>query len=331
MVFGFMVVIMVGFLVMIPLGGQLGCGASSAEEQIAAEIAKYEATLNASPDDVAALRGLGDTYVSRANQQEPRSDAQRADWNLAMEQYEKAVVVLAKEKGAAAREQQVETLKQVVDVRLMAAQVLGQDPALQEPLSESTRRHPTSMRASLRSRRRTRRRTSIGRARDNAGDTNTALLAFSKFLELAPDSPDAPDVKQWIEDNTPKPTPSPSSTKATAHDRPCSASRASVTTALGVIVLVGEVDIYTAPRFKERCLSCWTGAWRAGRRSERRHVHRLDRTRGPHRRPAPSARRRRPDGVGRGYVRGQSVLTITGLDRVFEIHATREAAEVALA
>jgi predicted TPR repeat methyltransferase len=49
----------------------------------------------------------------------------------------------------------------------------------------------------------------------NAGDTDTALLAFSRFLELDPDSPDAPQVKAWIEENSPKstPTPSPSPTK----------------------------------------------------------------------------------------------------------------------
>ena len=49
----------------------------------------------------------------------------------------------------------------------------------------------------------------------NAGDTATALLAFSKFLELDPTSPDAAQVKAWIKENTPKstPTPSPSPTK----------------------------------------------------------------------------------------------------------------------
>ena len=215
LVFGLMVVIMVGFLVMIPLGGNLGCGASSAEDQIAADIAKYEASLKVAPDDVAALRGLGDTYVLRANQQEPRSDAQRADWNLAAEQYEKAVAVLALEKGAAAQGRQIEALKQAVDVHLMAAQVLGQDPALQDATLREYRA-ASGIYA----------RITAVQPKDaasyfdwasiaiNAGDSNTALLAFSKFLQLAPDSPDAPDVKKWIEDNTPKPTASPSPTKS---------------------------------------------------------------------------------------------------------------------
>ena len=49
----------------------------------------------------------------------------------------------------------------------------------------------------------------------NAGDTNTALLAFTKYLELDPTSADAAQVKAWIKQNTPKSTstPSPSPTK----------------------------------------------------------------------------------------------------------------------
>lgn len=217
LVFGFMVVIMVGFLVMIPLGGNLGCGASSAEEQIAAEIAKYQATLKASPQDVAALRGLGDTYVSRANQQDPGSDAQRADWSLAVEQYEKAVAVLVEEKGEAAKEQQIEALKQVVEVRLMAAQVLGQDPELQDAaLKEYQEASNVYARITAVQPKDATSYFDWASIAINAGDSNTALLAFSKFLQLAPDSPDADAVKKWIEDNTPKPTPSPSPTKATS-------------------------------------------------------------------------------------------------------------------
>ena len=217
LVFGFMVVIMVGFLVMIPLSGNLGCGGSSAEDQIAAEIAVYEASLKASPEDVAALRGLGDTYVSRANQQPQGSDAQRADWGLAVEQYEKAVAVLAREKGADARGRQVEALKQVVEVHLMAAQVLAQDAALQDAaLEEYQDASNVYGRITVVQPKEAASYFDWASIAINAGDLNTALLAFSMFLELAPDSPDAPDVKQWIEDNTPESTPSPSSTKASS-------------------------------------------------------------------------------------------------------------------
>ncbi len=43
----------------------------------------------------------------------------------------------------------------------------------------------------------------MGNAAINAGDTNGALLAFQRFLELAPDDPAAPDVKAWIKENAP--------------------------------------------------------------------------------------------------------------------------------
>ena len=43
----------------------------------------------------------------------------------------------------------------------------------------------------------------------NAGDTKTALLAFKKYLDLDPDSPQAAEVREWIEQNAAKPTASP--------------------------------------------------------------------------------------------------------------------------
>ena len=47
-----------------------------------------------------------------------------------------------------------------------------------------------------------------------AGDTTTAMLAFTRFLKLDPTSPDAQSVKDWIAANSgaATPTPEPSST-----------------------------------------------------------------------------------------------------------------------
>jgi Flp pilus assembly protein TadD len=50
----------------------------------------------------------------------------------------------------------------------------------------------------------------LGTIAINAGDKNTALLAFTKFLELDPSSPDAAAVQGWIDSATASPTPSPS-------------------------------------------------------------------------------------------------------------------------
>lgn len=198
-VFGFMAVIMVAFLVMIPLSGQLGCGAPTVDEQLAEDIAKYEEALAANPEDVAALRGLGDTYVVSANQKESGSAEQRADLRRAIEYYEKAAVVLAATEGAEARKQRIETLEQVASTFVS----LGEYQDAADVYVRITEVTPRDAQAYF----------DWATLADRAGDTATALLAFTKFLELDPKSPYATDVKQWIEENTPKPTASPSSKK----------------------------------------------------------------------------------------------------------------------
>lgn len=189
-VFGFMAVVMVGFLVMIPLSGNLACGGTSAEDEIAEDIAAYKLTLEADSKDVVALRGLADTYVVRANQQAPGSDAQLADWHSAAELYEKAAAVLAKQKGAEARQEEAEMLEQLVDVHLF----LGEHAEAAGVYARITSLRPDDAQAYF----------DWATIAINAGDTKTAALAFKKYLELDPDSPEAAEVKEWIEQNAAK-------------------------------------------------------------------------------------------------------------------------------
>lgn len=189
-VFGFMAVVMVGFLVMIPLSGNLACGGTSAEDEIAEDIAAYELTLEADSKDVVALRGLADTYVVRANQQAPGSDAQLADWHLAANLYEKAAAVLAEQKGAEARQEEAEMLEQLVDVHLF----LGEHAEAAGVYARITSLRPDDAQAYF----------DWATIAINAGDTKTAALAFKKYLELDPDSPEAAEVKEWIEQNAAK-------------------------------------------------------------------------------------------------------------------------------
>lgn len=195
-----MALIMVGFLVMIPVQGNLGCGgASSADEQIEEDIARYQAAVLARPDDVAALKALAETYVARANQQPAGSEAQRADWRLAIDQYEKALAVLAKQKGAEARDQRVKLLGQLVDVYLF----MGDYQSAANVYPRIVRLTPNDAQSYF----------SWATVAVSAGDTNMALLAFNKYLELDPDSPQADEVKDWIKENTAAPTASPSPTE----------------------------------------------------------------------------------------------------------------------
>lgn len=189
-VFGFMAVVMVGFLVMIPLSGNLACGGNSAEDEIAEDIAGYELALEADPKDVVALRGLADTYVVRANQQATGSDAQLADWHMAAELYEKAAAVLAKQKGTEARQEEAAMLEQLVDVHLF----VGEYAEAAGVFAQITSLRPDDAQAYF----------DWANVAINAGDTKTAALAFKKYLELDPDSPEAAEVRDWIKQNAAK-------------------------------------------------------------------------------------------------------------------------------
>ena len=208
-VFAIMAIIMGGFLVMIPLSGHMGCGASSATDQLGKEIVKYQAAVKADPKNVDAWRNLGDNYLARANQQTSQqtsqqttlTPAQQADYAAAATSYRKAVKLLSKQKGKAARQAQFDTLDRLVGVYLfqkdyaMATSTYGAITALR----------PKDANGFL----------NMADVATKAGDTNAALLAYAKYLELAPNSPDAPAIRAWIKANTPGATPSPSPTAGT--------------------------------------------------------------------------------------------------------------------
>ena len=201
-VFGFMAIIMGGFLVMIPLSNNLGCGgATSATDQLGKEIVKYQAAVKADPKDVESWRSLAENYMLRANQQPPGSAAQAADWRTAARAYERADKLLRKQKGAAAKQLRLDTLQQLVSVYLflkdyqLATGVYGQITALTPKDAQSFAEMAT--------------------VAINAGDTNTALLAFTKFLKLDPNAPDAQSVKDWIAANSGKTTPTPTPSSST--------------------------------------------------------------------------------------------------------------------
>jgi tetratricopeptide (TPR) repeat protein len=199
-VFAFMAVIMAGFLIMIPVSGNMGCsGTSSASDQITKDIAKYEAAVKTDPKNVEAWRTLGDSYVLRANQQAQGSDAQKADWRMAALDYRRAARLLAKQKGATTRQLRLDTFKQLVSVYLY----LQDYQQASGVYSQITALTPKDAQAYF----------DWATIAINAGDTNTALLAFGKFLELDPTSPDAPAVKTWIKENSSKKTPAPGSTQ----------------------------------------------------------------------------------------------------------------------
>jgi tetratricopeptide (TPR) repeat protein len=202
-VFGLMAIIMGGFLVMIPLSNNLGCGGTtSATKQFDTQITKYQAAVKADPKNVESWRSLAESYVLRANTQTPTSAAEQADLRSAAQYYERAAKLLSKQKGAAVKQLRLDTLQQLVSVYFSlkdfqsATSVYGQITALKPKDAQSFY--------------------NMAAVAIQASDKNTALLAFAQYLRLAPNAPDAQSVKDWIAANsgtaTPTPAPSPSST-----------------------------------------------------------------------------------------------------------------------
>ncbi|HMK93626.1 MAG TPA: tetratricopeptide repeat protein [Thermoleophilia bacterium] len=207
-VFGFMAVLMAGFLIFGYSGVLNGCtffnSAKSAADQLNQTITQYIDKVAADPANADAWTRLGDNYVLLANQQTQGSAAQKADWQKAVVAYQKADKVLAKKKKTAdVKAQRLNVLKQQVSTYLFLQDYQSATTAYGEITSLTPKDAQNYF--------------DMASVAINAGDTNTALLAFTKFLELDPTSPDAAQVKAWIKQNTPKstatPTPSPSPTK----------------------------------------------------------------------------------------------------------------------
>jgi tetratricopeptide (TPR) repeat protein len=205
-VFGFMAFLMAAFLVVGYSGVLNGCeffnSTKSATEELQTTITKYKNAVAANPQDATAWTKLGDNYVFYANQQEQGSSAQSNAWRQAVAAYKKADEVLAKQKkGPEVKKQRLAVLQSLISTYLYLTDYKAATTAYGE-ITELTPKEPQSY-------------FDMATVAINAGDTNTALLAFSKFLELDPTSPDAAQVKAWIKENTPKstPTPSPSPTK----------------------------------------------------------------------------------------------------------------------
>ncbi len=198
-VFGAMAVLMASFLIFGYSGVLNGCNfggsQSSATDQLDQQIAKYTAAVKTDRKDVAAWTSLAENYVLRANQQAQGSDAQTADWRQAVIAYGRADKLLAKQKGAAAKQQRLDTLEQLVGVHLY----LQDYQAAVTTYGEITGLRPKDAQSFF----------DMATVAINAGDTKTALLAFTRFLELDPTSPDAPAVKDWMQQNAPSASPSP--------------------------------------------------------------------------------------------------------------------------
>ncbi len=192
LVFGTMAGLMAAFLIFGYSGVLNGCqwfgAAQSATAQLDEEIARLKARTAADPRDADAWRQLGEEYVVRGNQRPEGSAEQRADWLAAVSAYQRADRILAREKGVAARRARLDVLDQLVNVYLF----LEEYEAATGVYGRITALRPRDPQAFF----------DMATVAIKAGDANTAILAFRRFLELAPDSPEAPAVREWLRDAT---------------------------------------------------------------------------------------------------------------------------------
>jgi len=212
-VFGFMAVIMAAFLVMIPVQRYAGCGGdttSSAIEQINADITKYKTQTTTDPTSVEAWQGLAESYTLRANQRAEGSKEQKTDWLLAIDAYKKADDLLAEQKGAANKQNRLDNLGNLASVYLSLQDYNGAIGVYQT-ITDLKPKDPDAY-------------FNLGEVASQAGDKATALLAFSKFLELDPQSPYAQDVRDWMTQATAKPTPSASASASVSSPSPTTSS-----------------------------------------------------------------------------------------------------------
>ena len=205
-VFGFMAFLMAAFLVVGYSGVLNGCTwFNSAQQDVTQEleqqIAKYQAATVATPKDVTAWTELAEAYLSRSATRQQGSNELDNDLNQAARAYVKADKLLAKEKGPGIKQQRLDVLGSLAVVYGQ----LGDTQAASGVYGDITALTPKDAEAFF----------NLGAAASTAGDTTTALLAFTRFLELDPESPDAQAVQDWISQNSPKDsaTPSPSATK----------------------------------------------------------------------------------------------------------------------
>ena len=192
-VFGAMAFLMAAFLVVGYSGALSSCqrsgGMLSPTKDLDEEIAALEQQLQADPTDAVAWGELGDALISRGSSQQEAS-AQQEDWRRAVIAYERKVSLLEGEEGADAKRERRATLERlagVYEVQLqdyeMALSVYGQLTSLAPKNAQYF--------------------FDMGSIAISAGDTGRALLAFSRYLQLEPDSPDAEFVKAWIAANSP--------------------------------------------------------------------------------------------------------------------------------
>jgi tetratricopeptide (TPR) repeat protein len=193
-VFLIMAILMAAWLVSIPVGRMVGCGTTNkVVSTLDDEIASLRAKIAADPTDKDARLALAEALRKKANQQAPDSQDQKDSLMQSAAAYEAYIKLLAKTKGTKAEKKEAERLQIAALEDLVAVyRLLNDFDAITRIYGELTDLRPNDAQYFY----------DMGRVAITAGDTNTALLAFARYLELKPDSEEAAAIKEWMQQNS---------------------------------------------------------------------------------------------------------------------------------
>jgi tetratricopeptide (TPR) repeat protein len=194
-IFSFMALLMAGFLLTGILGAFPGC--SGGPESIGDRIKQLEAQLKASPGNPQTLLALAEAYQQEGAQEVQGSEQQQAAFAAAAEHYEEYVEALGESTATADKQRRLDALAALAGIYSN----LRNYDKLVGVYARVTDLQPNNAENYL----------YYGQAAQNAGKSDLAVLVYRKFLELAPDSPYAKDVKELLDELTGKASPSPSS------------------------------------------------------------------------------------------------------------------------
>ncbi len=193
-VFLSMAILMAGFLVFGYSGVLQGCTNRVGLTQTnpaEARVNDLTKQLQASPSSGATMLALAEAYQARAGTQTTGSSKAQSDYAQALTYYDRFLALPAAQQGATKREAK--------DNRIRALENQAQIYVIQGNLAEVvkvygklTELRPDNADYFL----------AMGTAAQQTGDTQTALLAFTRYLQLAPDAPEAATIKAWIKEQS---------------------------------------------------------------------------------------------------------------------------------
>jgi tetratricopeptide (TPR) repeat protein len=201
-IYGFMAVLMASFLIFGYTGLSQGCqNTSGSQPSVTDEIKKLKQQLAASPNATDVVLRLAQAYVGSAGGFESGSEQWATDLSTAASYYEQYDELLTGQATLEANAKRIDALQTLASIYTQLQDfenVAGAYARLTELQPDNADNFAL-----------------YGLALLQAGKEKIALMAFSQYLQLAPDGPYAADIRKRIQALTspsasPKPTTSPS-------------------------------------------------------------------------------------------------------------------------